>query len=120
MLRLMKKNRRSQILRDPTGQDSRDHNSLRSHSVSTGEAALKRLGESPSRAEAEKTEDQPSLNRDPLRGTVLFYEDPFEPAVSEAILQTVFSACNHRMARISILWHHFIQVWQKANLNKMV
>jgi PIN domain nuclease of toxin-antitoxin system len=36
------------------------------------------------------------------------------------ILRTVFSAWNHRMARISILWHHFIQVWQKANLNKML
>jgi hypothetical protein len=29
----------------------------------------------------EKAEDQPNLNLYPLRGTVLFYEDPFEPAV---------------------------------------
>lgn len=29
----------------------------------------------------EKTEDQTEPNLYPLRGTVLFYEDPFEPAV---------------------------------------
>jgi hypothetical protein len=29
----------------------------------------------------EKAEDQPEPNFYPLRGTVLFYEDPFEPAV---------------------------------------
>jgi hypothetical protein len=29
----------------------------------------------------EKAEDQPEPNLYPLRGTVLFYEDPFEPAV---------------------------------------
>jgi hypothetical protein len=51
----------------------------RSRSVSAGEAALKGLGESPS--QAEKVEDQPELNLYPLRGTVLFYEDPFESAV---------------------------------------
>jgi hypothetical protein len=38
-------------------------------------------GESPSHAEAEKVEEQPFPNLYPLRGTVLFYEDPFEPAV---------------------------------------
>jgi hypothetical protein len=53
----------------------------RSHSVSVGEAALKGLGKSPSQAEAEKAEDQPDLNLYPLRGTVLFYEDPFEPTI---------------------------------------
>jgi hypothetical protein len=53
----------------------------RSRSVSAGEAVLKELGESPSQAEAEKVEDQPELNLYPLRGTVLFYEDPFEPVV---------------------------------------
>jgi hypothetical protein len=29
----------------------------------------------------EKAEDKPEPNLYPLRGTVLFYEDPFEPAV---------------------------------------
>jgi hypothetical protein len=38
-------------------------------------------GESPSQAEAEKAEDRPEANLYPLRGTVLFYEDPFESAV---------------------------------------
>jgi hypothetical protein len=52
----------------------------RSRSVSAGEAALIRLGESPSQAEAEQA-DQPEPNLYPLRGTVFFYEDPFEPAV---------------------------------------
>jgi hypothetical protein len=37
-------------------------------------------GRSPSQAEAEKAEDQPEPNLYPLRGTVLFYEDPFESA----------------------------------------
>jgi hypothetical protein len=31
--------------------------------------------------EAEKTVDQPEPNLYPLRGKVLFYENPFEPAV---------------------------------------
>ncbi len=35
-------------------------------------------GESPS--PVEQAEDQPEPNLYPLRGTVLFYEDPFEPA----------------------------------------
>jgi hypothetical protein len=39
-------------------------------------------GESPSQTEAEKAEDRPEANLYPLRGTVLFYENPFEPAVS--------------------------------------
>jgi hypothetical protein len=38
-------------------------------------------GESPSQAEAEKAEDRLELNLYPLRGTVLFYEDPLESAV---------------------------------------
>jgi hypothetical protein len=37
-------------------------------------------GESPS--QVEKAEDQPEPNLYPLRGTVLFYEDPFESAIS--------------------------------------
>jgi hypothetical protein len=53
----------------------------RSPSASASEAALKGLGESPSQAESEQAEDQPVPNLYPLRGTVLFYEDPFEPAV---------------------------------------
>jgi hypothetical protein len=36
-------------------------------------------GKSPS--QAEKAEDQAEPKVYPLRGTVLFYEDPFEPAV---------------------------------------
>jgi hypothetical protein len=36
-------------------------------------------GESPN--QAEKAEDRPEPNLYPLRGTVLLYEDPFEPAV---------------------------------------
>jgi hypothetical protein len=36
-------------------------------------------GESPN--PLEKAEDRPEPNLYPLRGTVLFYEDPFEPAV---------------------------------------
>jgi hypothetical protein len=50
----------------------------RSRSVSVSETALKGLEESPS--QAEKAENQPDLNLYPLRGTVLFYEDPFGPA----------------------------------------
>jgi hypothetical protein len=46
---------------------------LRSRSVSEGEL--------PSQAEAEKAEDRPEPNLYPLRGTILFYEDPFEHAV---------------------------------------
>jgi hypothetical protein len=53
----------------------------RSRSTSAGEATLKGLGESPSQVEAEKVEEQPEPNLYPLRGTVLFYEDPSEPAV---------------------------------------
>jgi hypothetical protein len=37
------------------------------------------LERSPDRME--KAEDRPEPNLYPLRGTVLFYEDPFEPAV---------------------------------------
>jgi hypothetical protein len=51
----------------------------RSSSVSVNEAALKGLGESPN--PVEKAEDQPEPNLYPLRGTVLFYEDPFESAI---------------------------------------
>jgi hypothetical protein len=51
----------------------------RSRSVSAGETALKGLGGLPH--QMEKAEDQPEPNLYPLRGTVLFYEDPFEPAV---------------------------------------
>jgi hypothetical protein len=51
----------------------------RSPSISVNEAALKGLGESLS--QVEKAEDQPEPNLYPLRGTVLLYEDPFEPAV---------------------------------------
>jgi hypothetical protein len=71
--------RRSQLLRDPLCQDSGGLNDLRSPSVSAGEAALKGLGESPS--PAKKAVDQPERNLYPLRGKVLFYEDPFESAV---------------------------------------
>jgi hypothetical protein len=35
----------------------------------------------PSQAEAEKAEDRPEPSLYQLRGTVLLYEDPFEPAV---------------------------------------
>jgi hypothetical protein len=52
----------------------------RSRCVSAGEAALKGLGESPSQVEKAKDQSKPNLY--PLRGTVLFYEDPFEPAVA--------------------------------------
>jgi hypothetical protein len=38
-------------------------------------------GESPSQAEAEKAEDRLEPNLYPLQGTVLFYDDPFKPAV---------------------------------------
>jgi hypothetical protein len=55
----------------------------RSPSVSAGEAALKGQGESPSQTKAEKAEDQAEPNLYPLRGTVLFYEDPFELVVLE-------------------------------------
>jgi hypothetical protein len=51
----------------------------RSSSFSASKTALKGLGESPS--QAEKVDPQPFPNLYPLRGTVLFYEDPFEPAV---------------------------------------
>jgi hypothetical protein len=51
----------------------------RSPSVSAGEAALKGLGRLPS--QTEKAEDQAEPNLYPLRGTVLFYEDPFESAI---------------------------------------
>jgi hypothetical protein len=51
----------------------------RSPSVSINDAALKGLEESPSHLE--QAEDQPEPNLYPLRGTVLFYEDPFESAV---------------------------------------
>lgn len=51
----------------------------RSPSVSAGEAALKGLGELPN--QMEKAEDQAEPNLYPLRGTVLFYEDPFESAI---------------------------------------
>jgi hypothetical protein len=50
-----------------------------SHCVSVGEAGLKGLEESLS--QVEKTEDQPEPNLYPLRGKVLFYGDPLEPAV---------------------------------------
>jgi hypothetical protein len=60
-----------------------------SHSVSVGETAMKGLRESTSQAEAEKAEDQPELNLYPLRGTVLFYEDPFEPAVHVEVWQAL-------------------------------
>jgi hypothetical protein len=53
----------------------------RSPSVSASEAAQKGLRESPSQTKAEQAEDRPEPNLYPLRGTVLFYEDPFEPAV---------------------------------------
>jgi hypothetical protein len=39
-------------------------------------------GESPSQAEAKKAKDRPEPNLYSLRGTILFYEDPFELAVS--------------------------------------
>jgi hypothetical protein len=39
------------------------------------------LERSPSQAEAEKAEDQAEPNLYPLRGKVLFYEDPFESAI---------------------------------------
>jgi hypothetical protein len=51
----------------------------RSPSISAGEAALKGLGGLPRKAE--KAMEQPEPNLYPLRDTVLFYEDPFEPAV---------------------------------------
>jgi hypothetical protein len=47
----MKTDRRSQILRDPLGQNSGGLNTLRSPCISAGEAALKGLGESPSQSE---------------------------------------------------------------------
>jgi hypothetical protein len=75
----MKADRRSQPWRDHLGQDSGGLNGLRSPSVSAGEAALKGLGELPS--PVEKAEEQPERNLYPLRGTVLFYEDPFESAI---------------------------------------
>jgi hypothetical protein len=43
----------------------------RSRSVSEGESTNP----------VKKAEDRPDPNLYPLRGTVLFYEDPFEPAV---------------------------------------
>jgi hypothetical protein len=51
----------------------------RSRSFSAGEAALKGPGESPS--QVKKAEDQSEPNLYPLRGAVLFYEDPFEHAI---------------------------------------
>jgi hypothetical protein len=63
---------------DPLGSDSGECSGLRSPSASAGEAALKGLGELPS--SAKKAEDQSELNLYPLRGKVLFYQDPFEPA----------------------------------------
>jgi hypothetical protein len=48
-------------------------------SVSAGETALKGLGGLPKKAE--KAADQAELNLYPLRGTVLFCEDPFESAI---------------------------------------
>jgi hypothetical protein len=71
--------RRSHPLRDPLCQDSGGLNDLRSPSVSVGEAGLKGLEESLS--QVEKAEDQPEPNLYPLRGKVLFYGDPLEPAV---------------------------------------
>lgn len=50
----------------------------RSPSVFAGEASLKRLGESPS--PLEKVMDRPEPKLYPLRGKVLFYEDPLEAA----------------------------------------
>jgi hypothetical protein len=75
----MKADRQSQSLRDPLVQDSGGLNGLRSPCVSADEAALKGLGESPN--PVEKADDQADPNLYPLRGTVLFYEDPFESAI---------------------------------------
>jgi hypothetical protein len=50
----------------------------RSHNISAGEATLKGLGESPSSVK-KAVEKQPEPNLYPLRGTVLYHEDPFEP-----------------------------------------
>jgi hypothetical protein len=55
----------------------------RSPSVSAGEAALQGLEGLPRKSE--KVEDQAEPNLYPLRGTILFYEDPFEPAVPEKV-----------------------------------
>jgi hypothetical protein len=72
MPRLVKTDRRSHPSESPLIQGSRDHNIRRSRSVSERELP----------SPVEKAENQAEPNLYPLRGKVLFYEDPFEPAIS--------------------------------------
>jgi hypothetical protein len=61
---------------------------LRSPSASAGEAALKGLGELPSKAKEAEEQAEPNLY--PLRSTVLFYKDPFESAIRKCPLLTAY------------------------------